>query len=128
MSHSTTTVTGNTTEPYRFPNAEEVSFDEIILSKLNQLIKLQEKHHEAVLALIDASRQPSAWIGPDEAAELLGFNITKSGSHRTRITWLCKQGFITKFRSSRPRRYDRADVLQCAEKLRNGKIHIPSTF
>lgn len=113
---------------YRFPNAEEVSFDEIIVRKLNQLISLQTKHHEAVLALVDASRQPSSWIGPDEAAEILGFNITRSGSHRVRISWLCRQGFITKFQATRPRRYDRADVQACAEKLRNGKIHIPSTF
>lgn len=109
-------------------NAEAISLEEIMLKRINLIAEMQSRQYNLLKDFIEASKAPSPWIGPDEAAELLGFNITKSGSHRVRITWLCRQGFITKFRSSRPRRYDRADVLQCAEKLRNGKIHIPSTF
>lgn len=113
---------------YRFSNAEEISFDELILKRMNILIEMQSKQYNLLQEFVKNHRQPSTWIGPDEAAEILGFNITRSGSHRTRITWLCRQGFITKFQATRPRRYDRADVQACAEKLRNGRIHIPSTF
>lgn len=113
----------------RYSNAEQVSLEEIMVAQLSKIIKLQEEQNILLLKMMEAEEKAqNSWIDPEEAAAILGLNITPSKSHRHRVAWLTRQGFITKFRPGRPPMYDRADVEACAEKIRQGKIHFPSTI
>lgn len=105
------------------------TFLENILSQIME----HQAHQVALLERLVEQTTPGAniaanWLDPEQAAAALGLNITKSKSHRVRLSWLRRQGFLTKFRSGNPPKYDRADIEQCAEKIRAGKIHFPSSF
>ena len=128
-SMSTNQQTSATPDNGRYANAVEVTFDEIIVAQLAKLVKLQEEQYTMLYKMVQADQKDKgAWIDPEEAALILGIRITPSRSHRPRIAWLTRQGFITKFIPGRPPVYDRADVEQCAEKIRQGRIHFPSAI
>lgn len=65
---------------------------------------------------------------PDEAADRLGFRITKTGSHTRRLKYCREHGFLSIWYSERPYHYDRDQVDALAEKLRLGKVYLPKSL
>ena len=71
-------------------------------------------------------KQATPWVDPDEAAQLLGLPISKSGNHRRKVAYLAKHGFIKRYRSGRPYQYWRDDVVALQPKIANGEVLLPS--
>lgn len=65
---------------------------------------------------------------PDEAADRLGFRITKTGSHTRRLKYCREHGFLSIWYSERPYHYDRDQVDALAEKLRKQKVYLPKSL
>lgn len=78
---------------------------------LNQLIKL-----------IQDKETRSDWVDPEEAAVILGLNITKSKVHRANLRWLIKVGFLKQFRPGRPPVYYRNELERVSKKIASGEI------
>jgi hypothetical protein len=77
------------------------------------------------------SQQASAarnYYTPEEAADRLGFRITKTGSHTRRLKYCREHGFLSIWYSERPYHYDRDQVNALAEKLRLGKVYLPKSL
>ena len=92
---------------------------------LEQLVKALRENTEVQKALLDEMRrQRSPWVGPDEAAQLLGFRLVPSRKHREHVARLARQGFLTKVKDGRPPAYYREEVLQLSEKVAAGKVVI----
>ncbi len=56
-------------------------------------------------------------ITADEAAKMLGMNVTKSKHHARRLSKLHREGFIKKLHGKRPLLFDRAEIEALAKKL-----------
>lgn len=99
---------------------------------LAQLKKTLDKNTQAVTDLTNFLRVQQAqeldWCSGDEAAKLLGMKLTKSGTHRRRVAWLAKQGFIPRFRAGNPYMYWRDDVKVLSPKIASGEVILPSSF
>ena len=67
---------------------------------------------------------PSRWVKPDEAAVILGRNITKSGTHRRVLTIARNRGLLTVFGAMNPYLYDRKEVEGLADRMRSGEIFL----
>lgn len=94
---------------------------------LDQLVKALRENTEAQRAILDEMRrQRSPWVGPDEAAQLLGIEVVQSREHRRRLARLAKEGFLTKVRDGRPPAYWREEVLRLSEDVAAGKVVIIS--
>ena len=94
---------------------------------LDQLVKALRENTAIQKALLEEMRQqrsPKKWVGPDEAATILGLNIVKSRKHRLRVSALVRRGLLTKVRDGRPPAYYREEVLQLSEKVAAGKVAI----
>ena len=92
---------------------------------LEQLVKALRENTEVQKALLDEMRrQRSPWVGPDEAAQLLGFRLVPSRKHREHVARLAKEGFLTKIRDGRPPAYYREEVLQLSERVAAGQVVI----
>ena len=92
---------------------------------LDQLVKALRENTAIQRALLEEMRQQrSPWVGPDEAAQLLGLPLVKSRKHRPRVAALVKRGLLTKVRDGRPPSYYREEVLQLSEKVAAGKVVI----
>lgn len=95
------------------------------VENLDKLIKALHENTKVQKALLDEMRgQRSPWVGPDEAAQLLGLPLVKSKWHRHRVATLVKQGLLKKVRTGRPPAYCRAEVLQLSEKVAAGRVAI----
>ena len=75
-----------------------------------------------MITLLKKERQP--WIGPEEAARLLGLPITTSRSHRRRLARAVKAGMLVKIRDGRPPAYFREEILEFAKKIERGDVYI----
>ena len=92
---------------------------------LDQLVKALRENTEVQKSLLDEMRrQRSPWVGPDEAAQLLGLRLVKSKWHRHRVSKLVERGMLTKVRDGRPPAYYRAEVLELSEKVAAGQVAI----
>ena len=92
---------------------------------LEELVKALRENTEVQRALLDEMRHKrSPWVGPDEAAQLLGLRVVKSRKHRLRLSALVRKGLLTKILDGRPPAYYREEVLQLSEKVAAGKVAI----
>lgn len=92
---------------------------------LESLVKALCENTKAQKALLEEMRgQRSPWVGPDEAAQLLGLPLVKSRWHRHRVATLVKRGLLKKVQAGRPPSYFRKEVLQLSEKVAEGKVII----
>ena len=92
---------------------------------LDQLVKALHENTEVQKALLnEMRRQRSPWVGPDEAAQLLGLRLVKSREHRKRLAALVRRGLLTKIRDGRPPAYYRKEVMALSEKVAAGKVII----
>jgi len=92
---------------------------------LEQLAKAIRENTEAQRAILEEMRQQrSPWVGPDEAAQLLGLRLVKSRRHRKVLAALVERGLLSKIRDGRPPAYYREEVLQLSEKVAAGKVAI----
>ncbi len=103
-----------------------MEFQETTLREFQALLQENKEVMREMLQYL--KKQDSDWCDPDEAAELLGFRITKSGHHRRKVSWLAKQGFIERFREGSPWSYWREDVKTVSIRLAKGEIYMPGTF
>lgn len=62
--------------------------------------------------------EASGWVTGEEAAQILGLGSTRP------LQYARTHGFLTKFASRRPYRYDRNEVKALAEKVRSGKVYL----
>jgi hypothetical protein len=79
---------------------------------------------------LESQRSSNArnYYTPEEAAERLGFKVTKTGSHTRRLKYCREHGFLSIWYSERPYHYDRDQVNALAEKLRLGKVYLPKSL
>lgn len=92
---------------------------------IDQLVKALHENTEVQKALLnEMRRQRSPWVGPDEAAQLLGMSLVKSKWHRKRVASLVRRGLLTKIRDGRPPAYYREEVMALSEKVAAGKVII----
>lgn len=97
-----------------------------LLAAIQENTAVQRRIAEAL-----ESQQASAarnYYTPDEAADRLGFRITKTGSHTRRLKYCREHGFLSIWYSERPYHYDRDQVDALAEKLRQGKVYLPKSL
>ena len=93
-----------------------------------QLIKdlitaIQENTAKSSELITLMKREQQPWIGPDEAASLLGFPHTTSGSHRRRVIDAMKRHRPKGVRFGRPNTYYRAAVMDLAKEKALGRVH-----
>ncbi|MEM9929468.1 MAG: hypothetical protein AAF840_06600 [Bacteroidota bacterium] len=72
----------------------------------------------------ERNKPEAEYLLPDEAAQLVGINVTKSGHHRTRLTRVYKRGLLPRTIYAKPCRYHRKDILQLREKIVRGEAYI----
>lgn len=86
------------------------------------------ENNELLRALLESRRfELLEWYTPDQAKRALGFPPTSCKyAHSAKLKWLRDRGYLHKFIPGRPIMYDAQNVRQVADKLRAGKIHIPS--
>lgn len=81
------------------------------------------RHTEVMEEYIRIERQKRRpWCDPEEAAEILGLNISPSRKHRRKLSAMVDCGLITKFRDGRPPMYWKAELQQLAARRAEGKI------
>ena len=86
------------------------------------LLAIQESNAKLDRLISIMTKEQSHWVDPDEAADILGFAITKSGSHRRRVRWLIDQGYITQYRRGKPFMYWREQLELISKKIAKGEI------
>lgn len=75
----------------------------------------------------DAKPGPAGeWISSDEACVLLGIPISKSGTHKNRLTWLRQSGYLSRFGCRKPYTYSRKEVLEVLDRIKRGVLAIPA--
>lgn len=84
-----------------------------------RIVELLEQQH---------TTETRNYYTPEEAADRLGFRITKTGSHTRRLKYCREHGLLSIWYSARPYHYDRDQVEALAEKLRLGKVYLPSSL
>ena len=102
------------------------------------LSEILEKHAQALEEnnrllerMIEAMKfQQREWYTPDEVKECLGFPRTEKGNSNqsAKLKWLRDKGYLSSYIPGRPIMYNAENVREVANKLRKGKIYIPSKF
>lgn len=81
------------------------------------------RHTEVMEEYIKIERQKRRpWCDPEEAAEILGINITVSRKHRRKLSAMIDRGLITKFRDGRPPMYWKKELQQLSVRRAEGKV------
>jgi hypothetical protein len=94
------------------------------ISKLTESIN---RLHEVVEMLVDNNTKvKSPAVTPEDAARLLGWPVAKSRGYTRKLKFCRDKGFLSIFYAQRPYHYDRKEVEALAEKIRIGKVYIPS--
>jgi len=96
--------------------------DATMMQDLISAIERNTAANNELISLLKRERQP--WISPEEAARLLGLPLTKSRSHRRRLSRAVDRGQLTEVRAGRPPSYYREEILEAAEKIRRGEMII----
>lgn len=84
-----------------------------------RIVELLEQQH---------TTETRNYYTPEEAAERLGFRVTKTGSHTRRLKYCREHGLLSIWYSERPYHYDRDQVNALAEKLSKGKVYLPKSL
>lgn len=105
--------------------AERLDKIEDILEKMVLILSTMQFKNEEVVAPTPKKLTESAFVNPEEAAKILGFNVTKSKTHTRRLAWYRKNGFITIFHGTKPIHYSRAQVMALAKKIERGEAPVP---
>ncbi len=87
-----------------------------------QALKENTAAVKELVSLMKAKETRSDWVDPEEAAVILGLNITKGRVHRSNLRWLIKQGFVKQFRPGRPYKYYRNELEKISKKIASGDI------
>ena len=66
------------------------------------------------------------WISGDEACQLLGIPISKSGTHKNRLAWLRQSGYLSRFGCRKPYTYSRKEVQEVLNRIQRGVLAIPA--
>lgn len=104
--------------------AERLDKIEDILEKIALVLSAMQFKNEEGVAPHKKEHNPP-FIKPEEAAKILGLNITKSNTHTRRLAWYRNNGFLTLFQGSRPIHYSRSQVMALAKKIERGEAPIP---
>jgi len=75
-----------------------------------------------LISLMEAKETQSEWVDPEEAARILGINVTKGNHHRRRINAMVQRGIVTTFIEGRPFKYLRTELEKVAAKRMRGEI------
>lgn len=82
------------------------------------------EHTKVLREYIKIEREKrSPWCDADEAATMLGLNITKSRKHARLLRRLIDRGIITKFHG-KPTMYSKEEIRQISAKVLAGKLSI----
>ena len=96
----------------------------VLREALQPLLDHIREQTTALNRLADAmerERNASPWISAEEAAPLLGLS-TGNKNYARRISWLGRQGFLTRVKDGKPRLYWRDEVVKVAAKVATGDI------
>ena len=92
---------------------------------MEQTVKVMDRQVKFFDELFHKMQQQSSpWCSPEEAADLLGIQKTKSGNHRRRLSRAVERGLIKKVRSGKEPRYWRQEIKELAVKLAQNEIVI----
>lgn len=84
-----------------------------LMNAIRDLAEALSEHSQAMRAHI-AALQPGDWLGPEEAADLLGIR-TKGTYHRRRLKEMADRGLIVR-QDGRPPKYSRQSLLEVLDK------------
>jgi hypothetical protein len=73
-------------------------------------------------------KEHNPWVDADEAATLLGANVTASGYHKRLLSYCCKKGLLVKFKGDRNRKYNREEVSHLARRVAANEVYLPTTY
>ena len=62
------------------------------------------------------------WCDPEEAATILGINLTSSRKHRRKLNAMIDRGLITKFRDPKTPKFWRKEIEHLAARMAEGKV------
>lgn len=101
------------------PEVEEVVQELVapMLTRIDRLVAIIEEQQRQLYA----QRNQSPWISAEDAAALLGINVTPSKHHVRKLTKHIQAGQLVKINDGKPRLYYRTEVQQLAEKIAVGK-------
>ncbi|MCG8332227.1 MAG: hypothetical protein MI974_31365 [Chitinophagales bacterium] len=87
-----------------------------------RILQLEQKV-DILISLLQYERK--AWITPEETAQELGYNVTPNRDFTRKLAILRRRGDLTKYIPGRPYKYDKAEVRQLADDVREGKKQLP---
>lgn len=91
---------------------------------IHQHIAVLEKHRIVMEEFIELKQDElSSWCDPEQAAKILGLNITASRKHRRKLSAMVNRGLITKFRDGRPPMYWKEELATLAVKRAAGQVN-----
>lgn len=90
------------------------------MNQLEQKIERLTNAFEKFVAI--HQQQTEKWIGPDAACKILGYQETKSGSHRRRLKELEDVGLLKKVQNGKPKRYWRKEVEDLSFSISRGRV------
>jgi hypothetical protein len=97
------------------------------LTKALNLLRLEiqqlRKQTEMLTARTQAASMPE-YVDADAAAIIVGLPVTKSGSHRNRLTAAYKRGQLTKAIPGRPYLFHRQELADFARRRAAGEVHL----
>jgi hypothetical protein len=97
------------------------------LDRVEQLLEqlvLLELNKQSSNPVVAAPKE-STYVNADEAAGLLGFNVTKSRTHTRRLAWYRRHGFLKTFFGTSRYSYLRVEVMALAERIKSGEVPVP---
>lgn len=94
------------------------------MEQLIEAIRENTKVQRKLLDAMETQKVHSPWVGPEEAARILGLPLSKSQKHRRRLVALVRRGVLTKVRDGRPPAYYREEVMALSEKVAAGRVVI----
>lgn len=109
---------------------DKTKMDQLLTS--NQQLLSSNKEISSLLKQLlweEKRKNTEGFVDPDEAAYLLGFVLTPSGTHRRRVAWLHKEAaeLITTM-GEKPPMYLKKEVLAAAKRIEIGEVIVPTYF
>lgn len=90
---------------------------------MRELVAQIKRLNENLEAQARRDEQPE-YVGADEAARIVGLPVTKSRSHRNRLTAAYKRGLFPQAIPGRPFKFHRGELQELARKRAAGEVVI----
>lgn len=90
---------------------------------LQQFTEALQRHTQVMEQYIRVELEKrNPWCDPEEAATILGINLTSSRKHRRKLNAMIDRGLITKFRDTKTPKFWRKEIEHLAARMAEGKV------